>query len=68
MTQAARVLFFIDNEGVKEAFVKGATKPVASRTMLVEAMLQDASELVHQGSFAQQHCQCPVKVKVERGL
>ena len=42
VTQGARVLYFIDNEGVKEALVTGVTKSIASRTMLVEAMLQDA--------------------------
>ena len=42
VTRGARVLYFIDNEGVKEALVAGVTKSVASRTMLVEAMLQDA--------------------------
>ena len=40
----ARVLFFIDNDGVKEAFVAGTTRSKAStsRRMLVEAMVQDA--------------------------
>eukprot|EP00435_Cladocopium_sp_Y103_P024718 s1417_g6.t1 len=38
----ARVIFFIDNEGVKEAFVSGTTKSAASRMMLVEAMLRDS--------------------------
>ena len=38
----ARVLFFIDNDGVKEAFVAGTTGSKASRRMLVEAMVQDA--------------------------
>ena len=42
LLREARVLFFIDNEGVKEAFVSGSTKSKASRRMLVEAMIQDA--------------------------
>lgn len=35
-------MFFIDNEGVKEAFVAGVTKSAACRKMLVEATMQDA--------------------------
>ena len=42
LVRGARVLFFIDNDGVKEAFVSGRTKSVASRRMLVEAMVQDS--------------------------
>ena len=41
---SARVIFFIDNEGVKEAFVSGTTKSVASRKMLVEAMMRDSEQ------------------------
>lgn len=36
-------MYFIDNEGVKEALVAGVTKSEACRKMLIEAMLQDAS-------------------------
>ena len=36
LLQHARVLFFIDNEGVKEALIKGSSKSLASRDMLVE--------------------------------
>ena len=42
LLEGARVLYFIDNEGVKEAFVTGCTKSKASRTMLIEAMIQDS--------------------------
>ena len=42
LLREARVLYFIDNEGVKEALVSGSTKSKASRRMLVEAMIQDA--------------------------
>ena len=43
LLRGARVLYFIDNEGVKEALVAGVTKSEACRKMLIEAMLQDAS-------------------------
>ena len=44
MLRGSRVLFFIDNEGMKEAFVSGTTESKASRTktMLVEAMIQES--------------------------
>ena len=42
LLRGARALFFIDNDGVKEAFVAGATKSEACRKMLVEAMILDA--------------------------
>ena len=37
----ARVIFFIDNEGVKEALIKGSSPALASREMLVEAARQE---------------------------
>ena len=40
--QGARVLYFIDNEGVKEALVSGATRSEQSKKMLIECMVQDA--------------------------
>ena len=40
--QGARVLYFIDNEGVKEALVTGVTKSMASRRMLIECMKEDS--------------------------
>ena len=43
LLRGARVLFFIDNEGVKEALVAGATKSEACRKMLTEAVIQDAN-------------------------
>lgn len=39
----ARVLYFIDNDGVKEAMVKGTTNSPACKKILVECMLQDAT-------------------------
>ena len=42
LLRGARVLLFIDNDGVKEAFVAGVTKSEACRKMLVEAMILDA--------------------------
>ena len=43
LLRGARVLDFIDNEGVKEALVAGVTKSEGCRKMLVEAMIQDAN-------------------------
>lgn len=43
LLQGARVLFFIDNEGVKEALVRGVTNSVASKKILTECMIQDAT-------------------------
>lgn len=43
LLRGARGLFFIDDEGVKEALVAGVTKSEACRKMLVEAMIQDAN-------------------------
>lgn len=40
--QDARVLYFIDNEGVKEALISGTTRSQASRDMLVECMIEDS--------------------------
>ena len=40
--EGARVLYFIDNEGVKEALISGSTKSVASRDMLVQCMIEDS--------------------------
>ena len=40
--QGARVLYFIDNEGVKEALVSGSTRSEQSKKMLIECMVQDA--------------------------
>ena len=37
----ARVIYFIDNEGVKEALVKGCSPALASRDMLVEVAKQE---------------------------
>eukprot|EP00438_Fugacium_kawagutii_P007549 Skav213929 [mRNA] locus=scaffold2079:127721:128731:+ [translate_table: standard] len=42
LLHGTRVLYFIDNDGVKEALVKGTTSSVASRKMLVECMIQDS--------------------------
>ena len=38
----ARVIFFIDNDGVKEAMVKGVTDSPGCKKILRESMLQDA--------------------------
>ena len=43
LLRGARVLYFIDNEGGKEALVAGVTKSEGCRKMLVEAMIQDAN-------------------------
>ena len=40
--QGARVLYFIDNEDVKEALVAGSTRSVASRDILVQCMIEDS--------------------------
>ena len=40
--EGARVLYFIDNEGAKEALISGSTKSVASRDMLVQCMIEDS--------------------------
>ena len=40
--QDARVLYFIDNEGVKEALISGTTRSQSSRDMLVECMIEDS--------------------------
>ena len=40
--RGARVLYFIDNEGVKEALVAGTTKSKASRDMLIQCMVEDS--------------------------
>ena len=41
--EGARVLFFVDNDGVKEALVSGTTRSEASKSMLVECMIQDST-------------------------
>ena len=40
---STRVIYFVDNEGVKEALVSGVTKSPASKTMLHECMIQDST-------------------------
>eukprot|EP00438_Fugacium_kawagutii_P031542 Skav209363 [mRNA] locus=scaffold1388:119609:120619:- [translate_table: standard] len=42
LLQGARVLYFIDNDGVKEALVKGVTQSAASKKLLIECMIQDS--------------------------
>ena len=42
LLSSARVIYFIDNEGVKEALVAGVTKSQASKVMLHECMIQDS--------------------------
>ena len=38
----ARVIYFIDNDGVKEAVVKGTTDSLACKKILRECMVQDS--------------------------
>ena len=38
----ARVIYFIDNDGVKEALIKGTTASTASRKILVECVVRDS--------------------------
>lgn len=40
--EGSRVLYFIDNEGVKEALITGVTKSTASKSMLIECMKEDS--------------------------
>ena len=42
LLSSARVIYFIDSEGVKEALVAGVTKSQASKVMLHECMIQDS--------------------------
>ena len=40
--EGSRVLYFIDNEGVKEALITGVTKSTASKSMLIECMKENS--------------------------
>ena len=42
LVSKARVLFFIDNDGVKKALVKGTTNSLACKVILLDCMVQDA--------------------------
>ena len=42
VVSSTRTLFFVDNDGVKEAFVAGTIRSPASRKMLTEAMILDS--------------------------